>query len=277
MKFGCHISIRNGYLGAAKTALKIGAQALQYFPKNPRSLKIKAFDRHDAESCASFCLENNLASIAHTSYPANLSADFPKSDQVVQSILNDLDIAEACGTIGVVVHFGSYKGEDPLEGYKRMIDTLNNILDRWHGDSLILIENNAGKNGQLGTTIEELVKIRQLVDDPEKIGFCLDTCHAYSSGLWNGDNWIEIVKKGQSLGYFEQLKAVHLNNSMYKSGSKRDRHANIHNGYIKEKQMKAFIESPVIKQKPMILETPVTESFTHEDEIAYLKKLTISH
>ncbi|MBM7645578.1 deoxyribonuclease-4 [Scopulibacillus daqui] len=273
MKFGCHISIRNGYFGCAKKALNIGAQAFQYFPKNPRSLKIKVFDRHDAESCAKFCAENQLVSIAHTSYPANLSSDYPKSKHVVESILNDLDISQACGSIGVVVHFGTFKGEDPLEGYKRMIETLNQICEKWDGDSLILLENNAGKSGQMGTTIEELAKIRQLVDYPEHIGFCLDTCHAYASGLWNGDNWNEVVKKGKTLGYFEHLKAVHLNNSMYKSGSKRDRHANINSGYIKEKQIKAFMESPVIKHLPMILETPAQENYTHKDEIAYLKAL----
>ena len=69
MIFGSHVSIRQGYLYAAKTAQNIGARAFQYFPKNPRSLIVKDFDQEDALSCAQFCQENNIQSIAHTTYP----------------------------------------------------------------------------------------------------------------------------------------------------------------------------------------------------------------
>ncbi|HEX6922799.1 MAG TPA: deoxyribonuclease IV [Bacillales bacterium] len=273
MKFGCHISIRNGYFGAAQTALKIGARAFQYFPKNPRSLKIKSHDRRDAGKCADFCKEHGIASIAHAPYPTNLSVPKPElQEPIIASILNDLEIVENCGSVGLVVHFGSYKGE-PLEGYKRMITVLNKVLSQWNGKSLLLIENTAGKGGELGTTFEELVKVRQLAEKPEKIGFCLDTCHAFASGLWDGKNWEKVATKGEKLGYFEHLKAIHLNNSMYDTGSRRDRHANIHNGQIEISQMKTFMTSPIVKDIPMILETPSSEQYSHEDEIAYLKQL----
>jgi deoxyribonuclease-4 len=273
MRFGSHVSIRNGYFGAAQTALKIGAKAFQYFPKNPRSLKIKSYDQIDAKKCARFCREHDLKSIAHSPYPTKLSPkDKASQKDIVQSILNDLDIVEDCGSTGLVVHFGTSKG-DPLEGYKRMISLLNEVLGNWNGNSLLLIENNAGKGGSMGTTIEELVKVRQLTEHPEKIGFCLDTCHAYASGLWNGDNWDEIELKGKELGFFEHLKAIHLNNSVYPSGSMRDRHANIHNGCIEVSQMKTLIKSALIKELPMILETPSSEKYAHKDEIAYLRTL----
>lgn len=273
MKFGCHISIRNGYLGAAKTALNIGAKAFQYFPKNPRSLKVKHHDQSDAQKCADFCEAHGIVSIAHAPYPTNLSVPKPElREPIIRSVLNDLEIVEDCGSIGLVVHFGSYKGES-LDGYKRMIDVLNEVLGQWGGKSLLLIENTAGKGGELGLTFEELVKIRDLADSPEKIGFCFDTCHAFASGLWNGEDWNEAAEKGKELGYFDHLKAIHLNNSMYESGSRRDRHANIHNGQIRVKQIKKLITSSVVKDKPMILETPSSEKYTHEDEIDYLKQL----
>lgn len=274
MRFGCHISIRNGYLKAAQTAFKIGAKAFQYFPKNPRSLKPKQHDQHDAKKCAHFCKEHDIASIAHAPYPTNLSA--PKSElrePIIKSILNDLQIVEDCGSVGLVIHFGSYKTGEPLEGYKRMIYVLNEVLAQWSGKSLLLIENTAGKGSELGTTLEELVKIRQLCDHPQKIGFCFDTCHAFASGLWTGGNWQEVMERGQELGYFNHLKAIHLNNSMYESGSHRDRHANIQNGKITVEQMKELITSPAMKNVPMILETPASEQFTHRHEIVYLERL----
>ena len=63
-----------------------------------------------------------------------------------------------------------------------MLEMLNRLLSNWDGECLILLENNAGTKGALGTTIEEQVQIRDLSDDPEKIAFCLDTCHAFASG-----------------------------------------------------------------------------------------------
>ena len=274
MKFGSHISIRNGFYAAAKDAKKIGAKAFQYFPKNPRSLSIKALDINDAKLCFEFCKEHNIETIAHTPYATNLAVPNSKSADMVASILNDLEIANACGSIGVVVHFGVSKNEkDPLEGYKWMIDILNNVLSKWNGTSKILIENNAGKSGPMGTTLEEIVQIRSLTDHPEKIGYCLDTCHVFASGVWTGDNWKEIEEKGIELGYFSNLEAIHLNNSMYPTKSMRDRHANIHNGCITVKQMKEFILSSLVKDLPMVLETPSSNEFSHKDEIKFLYEL----
>lgn len=272
MRFGCHVSIRYGYLGAARQALKIGARAFQYFPKNPRSLRVKHHDRSDAAKCAAFSRKHGLVSIAHAPYPTNLSTETQQT-AVIRSILNDLDIANDCGSIGVVVHFGTYKGDNPIEGYKRMIDVLNGVLSEWDGESMILLENNAGKGDGMGTTLEELVEIRKLTDRPEKIGFCFDTCHAFASGLWTGINWHEIEKRGEELGFFENLKAVHLNDSAFPSGSKRDRHANVGKGEIGENRMRELITSPLLKDLPMILETPSSETYSHRDEIAYLNRL----
>ncbi|MDQ0057907.1 deoxyribonuclease IV [Paenibacillus harenae] len=274
MKVGSHVTIRRGYLGAAQEAVKLGASAFQYFPKNPRSLSIKSIDLKDTGSCARYCQEHGLVSIAHTPYTTNLSIEDPELQQVtIRSILNDLAITEACGSIGLVVHFGKYKGADPLVGYKLMIDMLNQILTNWEGKSLVLIENNAGQGAKMGITLEELVQIRKLTYYPEKIGYCFDTCHAFASGLWAGHNWTTIMEKGTQLGYFDNLKAIHLNDSVYPSSSCKDRHANVGKGYIGENNMKAFLQSSVIRDLPLILETPSSQAYSHRDEIKYVYTL----
>ncbi|PLS18259.1 endonuclease IV [Bacillus sp. M6-12] len=274
MKFGCHVSIKEGYLGAAKRAASFSADAYQFFPKNPRSLTVKDFDQTSAEHCKQFCKEHQILSIAHTPYPTSLTPTEAKKELTIQSLLNDLEIVEACGSIGVVVHFGHRTEENnQLAGYQLMIEMLNTVLSQWDGDSLILLENNAGKHGPMGTTLEELVQVRNLCDFSEKIGFCLDTCHAFASGIWNEENAEEFWSKGQQLGYFEHLKAIHLNNSKYPAYSMKDRHANIFNtGYISENLFEAFILSPAIKNVPLILETPSDEGITHKQEIAMLKE-----
>lgn len=277
MYIGSHVSIRNGYFHAAKTAYSIGATAFQYFPKNPRSLKVKGYNEQDATNCFSFCQKHKIISIAHTPYPTKLiPEDQLQEKQIIASMENDLSIAESCGSIGIVVHFGDKQTSDPLSGYKKMIQILNSVLKDWKGKAIILLENNAGVGSIMGTTLEEMVQIRNLVNDPEKIGFCFDTCHAYASGLWSGDNWGLIEDKGEKLGYFKHLKAVHLNNSKYPTGQRKDRHANLKNGFINEQQLTSFLYSPVIQNIPLILETPNEEKYTHEAEIKLVKNWIIN-
>jgi deoxyribonuclease IV len=271
MKIGCHVSIREGYLGAAKRAHILGANAFQYFPKNPRSLGVKAFDKLNASQCADFCKEHEMVSIAHTPYPTNPSATGEKAQWVIDSLKNDLEIAEACGSIGIVVHFGS-NSDDPLLGYQQMIQTFNDVLKDWAGDALLLIENNAGKGDQLGTTMEELTKIRSLVDHPEKVGFCLDTCHAFAANLWNGEDWETVLERGEALDFIAHIKAIHFNNSVYPNGSRKDRHAPIDNGEIPWEAMKEVLETEELRETPFILETPGP----HDVEIKLIKDITLS-
>ncbi|WP_331280343.1 TIM barrel protein [Bacillus sp. UNC438CL73TsuS30] len=118
-----------------------------------------------------------------------------------------------------------------------------------------------------------MVQVRNLCEYPEKIGFGLDTCHAFASGLWNGENAEDLFAKGQELGYWEELKIIHLNNSKYPTGSKKDRHANIFGpGYINEEQFENFIPSRLLKEIPFILETPDDEGISHKEEIEMLKQ-----
>ncbi|MDQ0337513.1 deoxyribonuclease-4 [Caldalkalibacillus uzonensis] len=272
---GCHVSIAKGYLAAARQALHIGARAFQYFPKNPRQLSVKHYDQQDARACADYCQQHKLKSIAHAPYPLNLAApDVTKRRMIIKSVLNDLDIAQHCGSIGVVVHFGWFKGDDPLEGYRLIIETLNTILDQWEGDAMLLLENQAGQKGKMGMTLEELVRIRSLTDFPHKIGFCFDTCHAFASGLLTSHNWHDLLKQGEALGYFEHLYAVHFNDSVYPVQSYRDRHANIGQGKIGLSTIQAILETPLLEDVPFILETPKGPDGTHRREIRRVKSLS---
>ncbi|WP_409305844.1 deoxyribonuclease IV [Peribacillus sp. SCS-155] len=274
MKFGCHVSIKNGYLGAARHAFSIKASAFQYFPKNPRSLSVKEYDLDDARACREFCLQHKIITVAHTPYPTNITPADDKKEAVIASLSNDLEIAESCGSAGIVVHFGSQVSTtDPLASYRLMIEMLNAVLARWDGACKILLENNAGVPGHIGTTLEELVQVRNLCQFPEKIGFCLDTCHAFASGLWDGENWAALEEQGMKLGYFSHLYAIHFNNSKYPSGQGKDRHANIFKGgHITEDQFERLLHSEILQDKPFILETPSKEGISHKQEIDELIK-----
>ncbi|MFP4973755.1 deoxyribonuclease IV [Paenibacillus sp. CN-4] len=270
---GCHVSIRGGYRDAARAARETGAGGFQYFPKNPRSLEPKAFDARDARACAEYCKEHGLVSIAHTPYPTNLAAAGVGADSRARhaaSLRNDLEIAEACGSIGIVVHFGSVKETDPVGSYREMIECLNEVLDGWSGRTLLLIENLAGNRGPAGTTLEELVTIRRLARRPECIGFCFDTCHAFASGLWKPEATGDLLRHGSELGYWPEVKAVHLNDSRYGYASRRDRHARTGEGHIGLEALLALLKTDELNGVPAILETDKGPDGTHREEIGRL-------
>lgn len=274
MQIGCHVSIRNGYEEAARTAHKEGGASFQFFPKNPRSLGVKSFASRDAAACRAFCEQHGMLAIAHTAYLVNLCVETADLYEVtVASVRNDLEIAEACGALGVVVHFGQDKGPDVLAGYRRMIQMMNEILAGWSGQAKLLIENNAGQGNRMGITLEELTQVRQLLAEPEKVGFCLDTCHAFASGLWNGENWREVAERMRELDYFSHLRAVHLNDSVYPSGSFRDRHAPIGKGMIGDEAFAEFLRTPELHGLPIVLETARGTDGGHREEIRHVRQL----
>lgn len=232
IRTGSHVSTRQGYRKAAEYAVSVGGSAYQYFPKNPRTLELKAFNRTDAAKCAEWCRLNGISSIAHGPYPVNPASEGEAARRMALCTLNDLDIAEACGSIGVIVHFGHGKGKDPLQGYRNIIQWINSVTEHWHGEALILLENQAGDHGPMGTAPEELVQIRSLVQQPDKVGFCLDTCHLFASGEWKQGEWPSFAERARRIGFWDHVRAVHLNDSRYPSGSRKDRHAAIAEGWI---------------------------------------------
>lgn len=271
IRAGIHVSIRSGFYGAARTAAQLGSGVYQYFPKNPRSLSLKTIDPTDAAQCAAYAASMNIQSVAHSSYLVNLAGDEEKyADAVLRCLRNDLEIAEACGSIGVVAHVGKYKGKDTLQGYRNIIQLLNRLLAGWHGQTLLLLENQA--NG-LGIAMEELTSIRSLCDYQEKIGFCFDTCHAYAGGLWDGSNWGRLEETGASIGFWPQVKVVHVNDSRYGFATGKDAHANIGYGCIGASGFRDCLSSPFIRGLPLVLETPRHPQLSIQEELAAVKQL----
>lgn len=275
-KIGGHLSIRDGYAGAARTAILLGAGAFQYFPKNPRSLTVKAFDRQDAARCRKLCEDHDIQSVAHTPYPSNLAVD-PKAAReqfarTVASLRNDLEIAEACGSLGIVVHFGTYKAGNPLQGYQNIIQCINEVLSGWSGRAKLIIENQAGDHGDMGTTLEELVQIRKLCDSRERIGFCLDTCHAFASGMWTGGEDHAFAAKAADLGFWEGLSVIHLNDSKYPARSRKDRHARVGEGFIGEEGFRQLLQMEEVQGIPFIFESEKDAAGTYREDMEKVRR-----
>lgn len=274
MYIGCHVSIAKGLEDAAKRAKELDANAFQIFTKNPRSFKSKKTDEIDAEKGRRICVEEGIKVVCHTPYITNLST--PKDDlhkATIKSIIEDLNIAEAYGAYGAVVHCGKHVGEGEESGIKRMVETLDIILEGYDGSTLLLLENTAGQGSELGIDPKTLMEVREQTKYPEKIAFCFDTCHAFVAGQWNEELFTSFINYAEEIGYLDLIKVIHINDSKAAFNSKKDRHEKIGLGEIGSEALKKFLNYEKFKEIPFILETPVKEEQEYGDEITLLKKL----
>ena len=122
----------------------------------------------------------------------------------------------------------------------------------------ILLETMAGKGSEVGSTLEEIKRIIDLVDDKDHIGVCLDTCHLNDAGydMKEFDSFLE--QFDQVIG-IDKIGCVHVNDSKNVLGSHKDRHENIGFGTIGFDTLLSIIYNQRLENIPKILETPYVE------------------
>src|SRR5690554_4465204 len=183
LKIGCHLSVSNGYEKMGKDALKIGANTFQYFTRNPRGSKAKNIDVEDVEKLREIMEKCEFGKvIGHAPYTLNISsADERTREFALQVLEDDLLRMEFLPNNYYNFHPGSHVKQGVEIGIKYIIEALNKVIKE-DQTTIVLLETMSGKGTEIGRTFEELKQIIDGVDLSEKIGVCLDTCHAYDSG-----------------------------------------------------------------------------------------------
>ncbi|HEX6972193.1 MAG TPA: deoxyribonuclease IV [Limnochordia bacterium] len=267
MRIGCHLSIAGGFGRLMDRAAEVGADVVQYFPKNPKSYRVKRFDPAALRREAAAAGKDAKESVCHSPYVTNLSATGELRGLTVASIVNDLEICEAYGTPYLVVHCGKHVGSGEAAGRAQMVDALDAILDQFHGRTMVLLENTAGQGTELGRTIDELLAIHAEISQPDRVGICFDTCHAFASGLLDLTDWDRFVTEFERPEFQKLLRVIHLNDSKMPAGSRRDRHARLGEGELGEAGLAAFLRLESVQQRPIVIETPVEDELQYADEI----------
>ena len=177
---------------------------------------------------------------------------------------------DALGIENIVFHPGSHTGIGVEAGIKNIIAGLNQAITG-NENIMVLLETMSGKGTEIGVTFEELKKIRDGVEHPERIGICLDTCHVFSAGYDIVNDLEGVLSQFDRVLGLELLKAIHLNDSMMPFGSHKDRHATIGSGEIGLEALLKVIEHPALRELPFYLETPLDDE-GHKQEIRMLKE-----
>ena len=268
VRIGCHLSVSKGTVAAVGKAHAMGGTAFQYFGRNPRSLRYPSrVTPEQAQATRQLEHELDVVAIAHAPYLVNLSASNRDLWEVgIRSLTEDLALTDALGTVGMVVHCGKPKEGGTDVGISRMREALKALCDvPIH--TRILLENTAHQGSEVGYDLEQLLDI---VDGfpVERVGFCLDTCHAFASAWMDED---DPVAAFTDPAFVERLGAVHLNDSMFPYGARRDRHARLGQGTMGLPRLAAFLGWSVLESIPVVLETPVEREEEYEPEIRWAR------
>ncbi len=273
LNIGCHISIAKGFFHAGKEASSIGANTFQFFTRNPRGGKAKALDPEDLEKLQKLMKEENFARIfAHGSYTMNLASNKKETREFSKDLLKeDLKRVETITNCYYIFHPGSHVKQGVDQGIQYIIEALNEAHDN-NQSTPILLEGMSGKGTEIGGNIKELQQIIQGVEDSERLGICLDTCHLYSAGYDIVDRLEEVLGEiDRTLG-LRRLKAIHLNDSKTSFHSNKDRHEVLGKGTIGWEAIERIIRHPKLRRLPFNLETP-NDLSGYEEEIKKLRKI----
>ena len=277
MILGKHVSIAGGLDKALKRAAVIGCNSMQIFVKNPRGWKMREVEAEEVEKFRSERKKYNINPVVvHAAYLINLAS--PKNDLWEKSISALKSEYERCLRLGaeyLIFHPGSHTGSGLESGIKRIAKALNKILSEVNSETMILLENTAGAGTSIGEEFLQLKKIIDKVDYPDKLGVCIDSCHAFSAkyDLRKKEGLEKMIVDFDQIIGLENLKVMHLNDSKYDCCTNKDEHAHIGQGKIGSKAFKNLINHPKLKEKVFVLETPQFDGQKEDDDVNILKKL----
>lgn len=272
---GIHVSIAGKLSEAIDRAEGNGCETMQIFESSPRMWRSSPFDPAQLELFKKKRREAGITPlVVHSSYLINIcSQDAELLAKSIESAAQALSRCEMLDADYYVLHLPSPGRDVPAE---MLLDTIGAALTRLldlSGKVEILLENTSGSGFSIGSDFGHLGAVFDYCAS-DRLGFCLDTCHAFGAGYDLRDEasverTLGILDSTVSLG---RLKAIHSNDSKAELASKADRHEHIGQGSIGDEGFKALLRRPELGELPFILETPGS----YEDDgrnIAHLKSL----
>lgn len=274
-RIGAHVSAEGGVQNTPLNARKIGAEAFALFTKNQRQWKARPLTPENIEGFKKNCKEAGYSTkyiLPHGSYLINPGNPDPDGLQKSRDAL--LDEVRRCEQLGITMlnihpgaHLKKIREEDCL---KRIADSINIVLDQTKGVSII-VENTAGQGSAVGYKFEHLAGIIENVTDKNRVGICIDTCHAFAAGynISTKDGYQQTWKAFTDCIDFSFLRAIHLNDSKKELGSHVDRHEKIGFGQIGLPAFRMLVNDANLDEIPMILETPDRTHWATEIKLLY--------
>jgi deoxyribonuclease IV len=173
-----------------------------------------------------------------------------------------MDAAAEIGAKGLIVHGGHVnKDDDPEKGF----DNWRKCVDQLDIKVPLLIENTAGGTNAMARHLDRIGRVWDAIGDAEgadRVGFCLDTCHAHAGGI----DLSTVVEK--VLAITGRIDLVHANDSRDAFDSGADRHTSFGQGQIDPGELVGVIRDA---GTPVVCETPGGPA-EHKADFAWLRE-----
>ena len=278
MKYiGAHVSISGGVENAPLNAAQLGATAFALFTKNQRQWNAPEYTEDQIAAFKENCRKYNYSPaqiLPHDSYLINLGQpDKEKRSRALNAFIDELKRCAQLGLDRLNFHPGStLKIVDDETGCCIIGETVRMALEEVPGVTAVF-ENTAGQGSNLGFTFEQLALMMEAVGLPERIGVCIDTCHAFAAGydISTAEGFEKVFDRFESVIGFRYLRGMHLNDAKGVCGQKLDRHDSLGKGNLGFMPFEKIVTDPRFDNIPLILETP--DESIWQEEIAALQKL----
>lgn len=267
---GAHMSVAGGLHRAFERGDSIGCRAVQIFTKNARGWNAAPLAAPDVELFRERLTTSELAraTCAHASYLINLGAsEGPVAEKSLAGLIDELQRCEALGIPFLILHPGAHMGAGEETG----LDRIAAGLDRAHAACAgfrvrVLLENAAGQGSCLGHRFEHLEGILARVREPDRLGICFDTCHAFAGGYdirTAAGYEATMAELDRRIG-IDRIRIIHVNDSKKGLGSRVDRHEHIGQGEIGLEAFRCLVNDRRLACVPKILETPKKEDMAED-------------
>ncbi|MCE0494291.1 deoxyribonuclease IV [Vibrio salinus] len=258
---GAHVSAAGGVQNAPLRANEIGATAFALFTKNQRQWKAKPLDETTITAFKTNCKKYGFSAdqiLPHDSYLINLGN--PDKENLEKSRFAFYDEMARCEQLGLKLlnfHPGSHLKKMPEQDCLKRIAESVNLAHEQVGSVITVIENTAGQGTNLGHRFEHLAYLIELVEDKERVGICIDTCHLFAAGYdlstaMACESTFEELDQVVGMHY---LRAMHLNDSKTPLGGRVDRHHSLGKGHIGLECFEFIGKDKRFNGIPLILET----------------------
>ena len=261
MLIGAHESTAGGLHAALARAEADGCEALQIFTGYNTRWAPRPLDHEQASLFRSEAARlPRMPLISHCCYLINLaSPDRALWRRSVEAVVQELERCETLGLAGAVLHPGSHMGLGERAGLRRVARALGEVHRRTVGfTTRVLLENTAGQGTNLGHRFEHLGWLLTETALGERLGVCIDTCHAFAAGyeLRGASGYARTLEALSCAVGLGRVAALHLNDSRRERGSRVDRHTQIGEGALGLDAFARLVNDPRLAGMPGIVETP---------------------
>jgi len=276
LRVGFHVSIIGDIDKAVDRAVELGCNTFQIFTRNPRAWKAKELTEKETEAFIEKVNSRDVKPVfSHMPYLVNLASSreevYSKS---VETLKGELERCEKLEIPYLITHLGSHLGAGMGSGFEKIVKAIDEAFSAVNGTVMLLLENTAGTRNSMGGSFEDIQHIIERLANPEQVGVCFDTSHGFAAGY---DLRTEAAVE-QTIGQldeiigFENLRLVHLNDSLGDLGSRIDRHEHIGMGKIGEEGFRSILRSR-FGLLPLILETPKDLRRNDVENLSKVKEL----